>query len=73
MSKVRDTPITNNHDGTRPAVCGRNVAINIKVTIVRQTITLKKPQFLQCWFIGRTVEKNERSIRKLDKKNSIKS
>ena len=38
MSEVRDTPITNNHGGTRPAVCGRNVAINIKVTIVRQTI-----------------------------------
>ena len=53
MSEVCDTPITNNHGGTnsptqwidtiawwRPAVCGRNVVINIKVTIVRQTIKL---------------------------------
>ena len=52
-SEVCDTPITNNHGGTntptqwidaiawwRPALCGRNVVINIKVTIVRQTITL---------------------------------
>ena len=53
MSEVCDTRITDNHGGTnsstqyidniswwRPAVCGRNVAINIKVTIVRQTIKL---------------------------------
>ena len=52
-SEVCDTPIANNHSGTnsptqyidtiawwRPAVCGRNVAINIKVTIMRQTIKL---------------------------------
>ena len=53
VSEVCDTPITNNHGGTntptqwidaiawwRPALCGRNVVINIKVTIVRQTIKL---------------------------------
>ena len=51
--EVCDTPITNNYGGTnsptqyidtiawcRPAVCGRNVVINIKVTIVRLTIKL---------------------------------
>ena len=48
MSEVRDSPITNNHGGTnsptqqidtitwwRPAVSGQNVAIKIKVTIVK--------------------------------------
>ena len=51
MNKVRDTPITNIHGGTnsltqlintiawwRHAVRRRNVAINIYVKIVRQTI-----------------------------------
>ena len=49
MSKACDTPINNNHGGTnsstlspdaRHAVCGRNVAIDVKVTIVSQTIKL---------------------------------
>ena len=52
MSEVCDTPITNNQVikvvqivqlsklTLSPAVCGRNVVINIKVTIVRQTIKL---------------------------------
>ena len=40
MSEVCDTPITNNHTIAwwRPALCGWNVAINIKVAIVRQMI-----------------------------------
>ena len=49
MSKACDTPINNNHGGTnsstlspdaRHAVCGRKVAIDVKVTIVSQTIKL---------------------------------
>ena len=60
MSEVRDTTITISHGGTncsptpendtiawwRPAVCGRNVAINIIVAIVAQTITLNPISFI---------------------------
>ena len=64
ISEVCDTPITNNHGGTnsptqyidtiawwRPTVCSRNVAINIKVTIVRHNKIkpFKYKVFKQIW------------------------